>query len=222
MGPGLLLVPPSTNRPGGRFRRVIFVVVVVTVAAVSYACFHLGTFLYAEDPLQRGDAICVLAGTRMERPLEAADLYLKGWAPRIVLTEEVPDPGIAALRHRGMELPSNAAISRDIIIRLGVPSAHVEILPEIHDSTAHEAETFRAIAVERRWKRIIVVTSKFHTRRGGFAVRRALKGSGVEVIMRGSAYDRADPHHWWRTRADVRWAASESQKLAAYALGLGM
>jgi uncharacterized SAM-binding protein YcdF (DUF218 family) len=215
-------VPPSTNRPGGRFRRVIIVVAVVTVAAMSYACFQLGTFLYAEDPLQRADAICVLAGTRMERPLEAADLYLKGWAPRIVLTEEVPDPGIAALEHRGMELPSNAEIARDIIVRLGVPPRDVEILPEIHDSTAHEAETFRATAVARQWKRLIVVTSKFHTRRGGFAVRRALKGSGVEVVMRGSAYDRADPRHWWRTRADVRWAASESQKLAAYALGLGM
>jgi uncharacterized SAM-binding protein YcdF (DUF218 family) len=215
-------VPPSTNRTGGRLRRIISLVVVVTVATASYACFRLGSFLYAEDPLQPADAICVLAGTRMERPLEAADLYLKGWAPRIVLTEEVPDSGVAALARRGMELPTNAEIARDVIVRLGVPAAAIELLPEIHDSTAHEAETFRATAISRAWKRIIVVTSKFHTRRGGFAVRRALEGSGVEVVMRGSTYDRADPHHWWRTRADVRWAASESQKLAAYMLGLGM
>jgi uncharacterized SAM-binding protein YcdF (DUF218 family) len=215
-------VPPSTNRQGGRFRRITLLVAVVIVAAASYACFHLGTFLYAEDPLQRADAICVLAGTRMERPLEAADLFLNGWAPHVVLTEEVPDPGIAALERRGMGLPTNAEIARDVMVRLGVPTAAIEILPEIHNSTAHEAETFRATALARRWKRLIVVTSKFHTRRGGFAVRRALKGSGVEVVMRGSSYDRADPHHWWRTRADVRWATSESQKLAAYMLGLGM
>ena len=215
-------MPPSTNRQGGRFRRITLLVAVVIVAAASYACFQLGTLLYAEDPLQRADAICVLAGTRMERPLEAADLFLKGWAPHIVLTEEVPDPGIAALERRGMGLPTNAEIARDVMVRLGVPAAAIEILPEIHNSTAHEADTFRGTALARRWKRIIVVTSKFHTRRGGFAVRRALKGSGVEVVMRGSSYDRADPHHWWRTRADVRWAASESQKLAAYMLGLGM
>jgi uncharacterized SAM-binding protein YcdF (DUF218 family) len=121
-----------------------------------------------------------------------------------------------------MDLPTNAQTARDVMVRLGVPPTTIEILPEIHNSTAHEAETFRQTAVSRRWKRIIVVTSKFHTRRGGFAVRRALKGTGVEVVMRGSSYDRADPHHWWRTRADVRWAASESQKLVAYALGLGM
>ena len=215
-------MPPSPNRPGGHLRRIIFLAAVVTVAAMSYAGLQLGTFLYAEDQLQRADAICVLAGTRMERPLEAADLYLKGWAPRIVLTEEVPDPGITALEQRGMELPTNAQTARGVIIRLGVPAGAIEILPYIHDSTAHEADTFRQISMSRKWKRIIVVTSKFHTRRGGFAVRRALKGSGVEVVMRGSTYDRADPHHWWRTRADVRWAASESQKLLAYALGLGM
>jgi uncharacterized SAM-binding protein YcdF (DUF218 family) len=215
-------VPPPTHRQGGHLRRIAFVVVLVTVVAVSYAGFQLGTFLYAEDQLQRADAICVLAGTRMERPLEAADLYLKGWAPRILLTEEVPDSGIAALERRGMELPTNAQTARDVMVRLGVPPTAIEILPEIHDSTAHEAETFRQTCISRKWKRIIVVTSKFHTRRGGFAVRRALKGSGVEVVMRGTTYDRADPHHWWRTRADVRWAASESQKLLAYALGLGM
>ena len=215
-------MPPSTNRPAGHLRRIIILVAVVTAAAVSYAGVQLGTFLYAEDQLRRADAICVLAGTRMERPLEAADLYLKGWAPRIILTEEVPDSGIAELEKRGMELPTNAQNAREVMIRLGVPPPAIEIVADIHDSTAHEADTFRQVSVSRKWKRIIVVTSKFHTRRGGFAVRRALKGSGVEVVMRGSTYDRADPHHWWRTRADVRWAASESQKLLAYALGLGM
>jgi uncharacterized SAM-binding protein YcdF (DUF218 family) len=211
-----------TNRRGGHLRRIILLVAVVAVGAGSYACLQLGTFLYAEDQLQRADAICVLAGTRMERPLEAADLYRNGWAPLIVLTEEILDSGIEALKTRGMELPTNAQIARDVVVKLGVPAAAIEILPHIHDSTAHEAASIRRAAVSRKWKRIIVVTSKFHTRRGGFAVRRELKGSGVEVLMRGSTYDRADPHHWWRTRADVRWTVSESQKLLAYALGLGM
>jgi uncharacterized SAM-binding protein YcdF (DUF218 family) len=215
-------VPPSTNRQGGRFRRIILLVAVAAMAAASYACFNLGTFLYAEDPLQKADVIFVLAGTRMERPLEAADLYLKGWAPRIILTEETPDAGIAVLERRGFDLPSNAEIARDVMVRLGVPRTAIEILPAIHDSTAHEADTFFQTSVSRKWKRIIVVTSKFHTRRAGFAIRRSLKGTGTEVVMRGSTYDRADPHHWWRTRADVRWTALEAQKLIAYALGLGM
>lgn len=213
---------PSTHRQGHRFRRILLLVAVVVVVAGSYAGYRLGVFLYSEDALQHADAICVLAGTRMERPLEAADLFLEGWAKKIVLTQETPDNGIITLQRRGLEFPSNAEMARDVMLRIGVPSAAVDILPEIHDSTAHEAHTFRRVAIERGWKRVIVVTSKFHTRRGGFAVRRELEGTGIEVIMRGSRYDRADPRHWWRTRADVRYATSEAQKLVLYVLGLGM
>ena len=215
-------MPPISPASGGRFRRIFLLAAVTVVACGSFTCYRLGAFLYDEDPLQRSDAICVLAGTRLERPLEAADLYLEGWAKEIVLTEEVPDGGVVMLERRGLEFPSNAEMARDTMVRLGVPAAAITIMPDIHDSTAHEANTFERLAARRGWRRIIVVTSKFHTRRAGFAVRRELKGSGVEVIVRGTRYDPADPAHWWRTRGGMRWTASETQKLIAYALGLGM
>ena len=71
------------------------------------------------------------------------------------------------------------------------------------------------------WRRVIIVTSKYHTRRAGFAFRRGLAGTGAEVIMRASRYDPSDPARWWRYRPDFRFAASEFQKLIAYRLGLG-
>jgi uncharacterized SAM-binding protein YcdF (DUF218 family) len=214
--------PPRLNHPGGRFRRILGLVALAALAGGVFACYRLGTFLYDEEPLQRADAVCVLAGTRMERPLEAAELYKEGWAPRVILTEEVPDSGIVILRARGLTFPTDAEIARDTLLRLGVPAEAIMLVPDVHDSTAHEAHTFRRLATESGWKRVIVVTSKFHTRRAGFAVRRELKGSGVQVIMRGSRYDRSDPEHWWRTRGGIRWAGSETQKLILYALGLGM
>jgi uncharacterized SAM-binding protein YcdF (DUF218 family) len=214
-------VPSPTHHPNTR-RRIILIVAVVALAAGSYGCYRLGGFLFSEDALQRADAICVLAGTRMERPLEAADLYLEGWAKHILLTEEMPDNGIVTLERRGLEFPTTAEIARDVIVRIGVPPSAVEIIPQIHDNTAHEANTFRRVATARGWKRLIVVTSKYHTRRAGFAVRRELSGTGIEVIIRGTRYDRANPDHWWRTRGDVRYATSEAQKLVVYMLGLGM
>jgi uncharacterized SAM-binding protein YcdF (DUF218 family) len=106
-------------------------------------------------------------------------------------------------------------------VRVGVPAQALLVLPRIHDNTAQEAHSLRTLIEERRLRRVIVVTSKYHTRRAGFAMRRELKGSHVEVIMRASRYDRSNPDLWWRTRADVRSAALESQKLVAYMLGLG-
>ena len=72
-----------------------------------------------------------------------------------------------------------------------------------------------------RWRRMIVVTSKYHLRRAGYAFRREFEGTGVEIVMRGSRYDKSDPEHWWASRADLRWMLSEAPKFAAYLLGLG-
>ena len=71
------------------------------------------------------------------------------------------------------------------------------------------------------WRRVIIVTSKYHTRRAAFAFRRGLEGTGAEVVMRASRYDSSDPARWWRNRSDFRFASSEWQKLIAYRLGLG-
>jgi hypothetical protein len=54
------------------------------------------------------------------------------------------------------------------------------------------------------------------------AARREVGGMGVEVIVRGSRYDAADPAHWWRRRSDVRSVLFESQKVVAYWLRLGI
>jgi uncharacterized SAM-binding protein YcdF (DUF218 family) len=214
-------VPPTHSRPGGRFRRIILVAALAAVIGVGMGIYRLGSILYDEDPLQRADAIFVLAGTRMERPLEATDLYLRGYAPLIVLTHPMPDGGVVALERRGLHFPAEAELARDVMVRLGVPRDAIMMVPAIHDNTAQEALSLRQLVQTHRWRRVIVVTSTFHTRRTGFALRRELKGMDVELIVRASRYDRADPDHWWRTRGDFRFVTTEAQKLIAYVLGLG-
>jgi uncharacterized SAM-binding protein YcdF (DUF218 family) len=174
-----------------------------------------------EDPLQHADAIMVLAGTRFERPIEAADLYRAGWAPRILMTHQKPEAALAALSARGVALPTDEDLAADALVRIGVPRDRIVMPTQFHDNTAQEAQTLRAYAVENHWTRVIVVTSKFHLRRAGFAMRRELKGTGVEVVMRGSRYDPSQPERWWASRGDWRWMMSEAPKLVAYALGLG-
>jgi uncharacterized SAM-binding protein YcdF (DUF218 family) len=171
--------------------------------------------------LQRADAIFVFAGTRMERALEAADLYAQGYAPLVVLTEQMPDGAVDALASRGIVLPTEAELSRDVMVKLGIPSDAIVIAPGVHNSTGQEAQTLRSLTRVRGWRRIIVVTSKLHTRRAALAARREVRAMGVDVIARGSRYDPADPAHWWRSRRDVRWVLLESQKLLAYWLRLG-
>lgn len=182
----------------------------------------MGAILTREDPLQKGDAILVLAGTRMLRPLEAADLYREGYAPVIVLTrEQHEDEVFRRVEQRGVPFPPDADRVRDVFVSMGIPRGRIIIPERLHDSTAAEAVTFRELAQRHGWRRVIVVTSRFHLTRAGFAVRRELEGTDVEVVMRASRYDPLRAERWWSRRGEVRWVAAELPKLVAYVLGLG-
>jgi hypothetical protein len=73
-----------------------------------------GRFLYVEDSLQPPDAILVFAGTFAERPLEARDLYRRGYAPIIVLSREMPDSGQQWLNSHAIAVPDRADMIRDL------------------------------------------------------------------------------------------------------------
>jgi uncharacterized SAM-binding protein YcdF (DUF218 family) len=211
----------NTVPSGGIRRRSLLVIAALLVAAAAYAFIELGSFLAKEDPLQRADAIFVLAGTEMTRPLEGADLYLAHYAPVIVMTRETAERAVAALRQRGPVLASDVERARDALIELGVPRDALILPDRIHDSTAAEAITLRELAQKNGWHHVIVVTSKLHLRRAGFAMRRELRGTGVEVMMHATRYDDARPERWWTRRGDIREMISEVPKLIAYLLGLG-
>lgn len=203
-------------------RRLIRAALVATPLALLalFALSRLGTSLVVQDPLQKADAIFVLGGTRFERPLEAVDLYEEGWAPRICLFKQVRDYGEIELMQRGFEFPLESDVQADALRRLGVPADAVIVLDE-KDNTKEEAQTIRDQVVAHRWSRIIIVTSRQHTRRARLVTTRKLEGTGATVIMRASRYDRADPEHWWRDRPTLRFTIFEAQRLLGYWLGVG-
>ncbi len=121
-----------------------------------------------------------------------------------------------------MRIPTEFDLTRNALLQLGVPVDALITPDRIHDNTGEEAQTLRALARSRGWRRVIVVTSKYHLRRTALACRRAMAGSGVEIVMRGSRYDRATPGRWWARRSDIRWVASELPKFIAYSLGIGL
>jgi uncharacterized SAM-binding protein YcdF (DUF218 family) len=177
---------------------------------------RLGPWLVAEDPLEKADVIFVLGGTRMERPLEGADLYKAGWAPRLLLSRQLRDGGELELKARGISYPTEADMQRTILGGLGVPLEAIDILDDDQVSTSAEGRALVNRAMQSQWKRIIVVTSKMHTRRARLALRRQLTPLGITLIMRGSHYDSMDPEHWWHDRDDLRFTLFEYQKLGLY------
>lgn len=222
-------VPAHPRFGGGRFSpsrmRLAFrlyakrLFLTLAAAGVVVAVFA-GRILYAEDPLDRADVLYVLAGARADRWLEAAELFRGGYAPRIVLGSGGGDAAERLLAGRGVRLPTDGELARDGLLQLGVPPAAIIVPDSRNDNTAEESSAFARIAATERWRSVIVVTSKFHTRRAGYAMRRALRGTGMRVIVRASRYDTFRTGAWWTDRHSVRMVLFELPKLIAYVSGL--
>ena len=201
-------------------RTVSAIVILLALAGVAFLPFA-GRYLVHEDPLEKADAIVVLAGAQVERWLEGVDLFREGWAPRIVISPGIIEDAEVQLRRMGIRYPSDAERARDAMIQLNVAPAAIDILPGSLDNTADEAAAVHDLSARNGWNRLIVVTSKYHTKRSQFAFAREFKGTGVRILVRAARYDGAKPERWWRSRADIRYVMSELQKLVAYRVGLG-
>jgi uncharacterized SAM-binding protein YcdF (DUF218 family) len=214
-----LLPPRSTHHA---FSRRVWLGLAFSIAliAAAWRVATLGRLLFHEDPLQKADVIFVLGGTRLERAAESGDLYLAGWAPRILLSRQAQDGAEIEFARRGMPMPTEPELQRDALVRMGVPADAIEIVTDDQPATAMESDVLATTAAARHWRTVIVVTSKLHTARAALSMRRRLDGTGVQVVMRSSRYDPSDVDRWWTTRGTFRFVLFETQKLFAYWIGI--
>jgi uncharacterized SAM-binding protein YcdF (DUF218 family) len=216
------LASPTTFLQGRKKPLFIAAFVCALLATGGYVFIELGRFMAREDPLQKADAIFVFAGSYLERPLDAADLYNAGYARWIVVTRSIAEQQTFELRRRKVRIPTEHELTRDILLQLGVPADALVTPSFIHDNTAEEARTLRELALQHGWSRVIAVSSQYHMRRVMVAVDRQLRGTTVQVLARGSRYDASSPDRWWTSRSDIRRLATEVPKLVAYWVGIGL
>src|SRR5207249_2480485 len=98
---------------------------------------------------------------------------------------------------------------------LGAPPGAIVALGRRAVSTESEARTIARWACAHRLGRLIVVTSRAHSRRARLILRQAL-GAGIALAMRPSRYDAFAPARWWHVRRDAKLILSEYEKLANY------
>jgi uncharacterized SAM-binding protein YcdF (DUF218 family) len=165
------------------------------------------------DQLQRGDAVVVLGGGADERALGAADIFMGGYAPLIL----VSDPSEA---HEGTT-PSAATagqVAVDTLRTAGVPeSAIVRFGVEVK-STRDEAYSVGRWMKEHAVRRIIVPTDPFHTRRVRLIFDLALRGLQANVTVVALPNKRYDPQLWWKSEEATQTFQREVTKFLFYCL----
>ena len=149
--------------PAGRERRGLLqrargclVMLAATLAAVAVLGFlvyqlraplltRVGELLYYEDPLEPADAIVVLGGGRLDRVVEAADLFAAGYAPTVVLTRLLEASVIAELQARGLGVSTELELRLEYLEALGVPQDATTVLQRVVESTQAEAGADRRV-----------------------------------------------------------------------------
>ncbi len=202
----------------GPFRCLLAVVALVLLAGVAAWALRapllraVGRHLSVEDPLPaRADAIFVLEGGIDTRPFRAAALFARGVAPRILLARVEDTPAV-----RAGVYPNETDAAVRILRRRGVPAAAITVLPGPVSSTWEEAGALRAWLGSHGAHVVVVVTSRYHTRRARWALRRRLAGLDTRLAMVAVDVPGVSPDAWWTTEAGLLDYFAEYVKLAYY------
>jgi uncharacterized SAM-binding protein YcdF (DUF218 family) len=167
-----------------------------------------GNWLVTADRLQPARAIVVLGGQVPLRAIEAAAVYKQGWAPEVWLTRGAFSDEESAFEELGIERPSEDVYSHRVLERLGVPPAAIRTLPDRNETTADEVRAVAGRLQAEGGVRVIIVTSKSHTRRVKVLWRK-LVGNRPEALVRYAAADPFDAPHWWRNSTDAQSVTRE-------------
>jgi hypothetical protein len=126
------------------------------------------------------------------RAARAAELFRAGWPPRVIASGRYlrPYASIAELkehdfgRSRGTQDFGRASRTSRRRHSPGGPG-------------------YRGTGCFAGWKRLIVVTSNYHTRRSGYICERALPPGTILRVVAATDSE-YDPANWWRTRLGIR------------------
>jgi hypothetical protein len=190
---------PCASQRGGIFFRLIFLIFFLCLLFLLYLARNpllrmAGSFWIVDEGPVASDAIVILGDDNYngDRATRAAELLKAGWAPRIVAS--------------GRGLRSYASVAEleehDLTDR-GVPVTAIVRFAHRAENTREEVAAISQLISAHGWKRIILVTSNYHTRRARYICERTFSPGTVLRVVAARDSD-FDPDHWWQTRLGIK------------------
>jgi len=195
-------------------RRRILVGLFVACALLALALYRAGPALVVRVPLTNPDAIISLASHEWERLPETA-VSAKHYPSAVVLLTQ---PEVAT--------PFNCHDCLNRVHRLGlldIREDRIRLLALTGPGTHGEAVAARDYARHGGLRRLLIVTSPYHTRRALAVFRKVFEGTEVEIgVEPALTHSVARPERWWLGGYDRSYVAYEWAAVVYYGWKYGM
>jgi uncharacterized SAM-binding protein YcdF (DUF218 family) len=168
----------------------------------------LGGYLVQAGPPEKADAALVLAGDGWgHRILTAAQLVRDGFVPKVLVSG--PD-GLYGVNECDLAIP--------FAVKHGYPESYFVHLENSARSTKAEAQAVLPVIRRMGFKRVIVVSSNYHTHRAG-AIFRTL-APDLTILLVAAPDENFTVNGWWHSREGQKAFLVEWQKTVANWMGL--
>jgi uncharacterized SAM-binding protein YcdF (DUF218 family) len=165
------------------------------------------------DPISHADAIVVLGGGLQTRPFVAAELWRRGLADKVLISQGLEERAVSM-----GAIPSHTESNREILLKLGVPAGAIETFGTANKNTRDEAAALREWAERNAASSFIIPTEIFPARRVGWIFRREFIGTAVSIevpSVEPPGYTRWD---WWKKEQGLLAFQNEFLKYIYYRL----
>jgi hypothetical protein len=171
----------------------------------------IGRALVVDEPVGPADIIVVSLDSGGAGALEAADLVQGGIAKRVAVFTDPQSGEHREFIRRGLPYEDASASQIRQLRSLGV--ADILQISRFDAGTEGEGQVLPAWCDQHDFRSVVFVAARDHSRRTKRVLDRSMRAHATRIIVRPAHYSSFDPERWWETRAGVRTAIIELQKL---------
>jgi uncharacterized SAM-binding protein YcdF (DUF218 family) len=190
-------MPSDSKQP--LWLRWLFGLLVLCAVALALALFGepllkgMARTWIVNEPLAKADAVIVLRGGLQDRPFEAARLYREGFAPRVLIVGFKPSP----TDQMGFTRRENEVV-KQVLLKRGVPEAAITEIGGNVSSSVGESQAVREWVTTNRFKRVIIPTEMFQTRRVRWLFGKQMAAAGASIVVEAIEPREYSAAAWWR------------------------
>jgi uncharacterized SAM-binding protein YcdF (DUF218 family) len=165
------------------------------------------------DPISRADAIVVLGGGLETRPFIAAQMWRRGLADKILISQSPEERTVSI----GV-MPSHSELNRQILLKLDIPADAIETFGTANKNTRDEAVALREWTKRNAASAFIIPSEIFSARRVRWIFCHEFFGTAVNIkvpSIESPDYTRGD---WWKTEQGLIAFQNEVLKYVYYRL----